>query len=59
MQQIREMRKQKRVREPNSFVSVNSTWCSIVDVKITLQDDIEDTEEISKLLDDSRKSYQP
>jgi hypothetical protein len=36
MQQIRKMRKQKRVRKPNSFVSVGSTWCGIKDDYRTL-----------------------
>lgn len=52
MQQIRKIAKQKRVRKPNSFSSVNSTWCSIEYVKITFTDDIEESiETIKKLLE--------
>ncbi len=60
MQQMRNQRKQKRVRRPNSFSSVNSTWCTIADVKITFPDDIDDDiEDIRELLADADKKELP
>ena len=37
MQQIRNHAKTKRVRKPNSFVSVNSTWCAREDLNLHAQ----------------------
>jgi hypothetical protein len=41
MQQIRKLAQTKKRSKPNAFVSVNSLWCTIADVKITLSEDPE------------------
>jgi hypothetical protein len=41
MQQIRKLAQTKKRLKPNAFISVNSTWCAIADVKITFPDDSE------------------
>jgi hypothetical protein len=41
----------------NTFISVNQSWCTIADVKITFPDELEDsTKEIRELLKTSQDS---
>ena len=56
MQQIRNRLKNKSAQKSNAFVSVNSAWCAIADVKITFLDDPEsDIEALRGLLGETTK----
>ncbi len=54
MQQVKNHHKQKRVGRPDSFLSVNSIWCTVEYEHITFPDDLAaDTQKIRDLLDSS------